>query len=320
MADETPHNDVARYAAAVRDALSDLPAAKRDLVLEDLEDHLAEVAAESGLPLASRLGPPEEYAAELRAAYGAGHQPPRLRFPRTRRLLRGTLFQLSGWRSYQAVRDYVPELRPAWWVLRAYLAVLVLAVMLRGDQTIHPIPNPFTSGGIVELIAMAAAIVFSIKLGRWSTRRNDGLSWPLRAGNAVVALGGLIALGSMSTIPAWIDTYSASYGMPDAYAASPITNIYAYTIDGRPLDGVLLYDQDGKPLSLKASDYGIITDYPIAADGQPITNEYPLTQTGIDGSRVVPPRVAVPPVVPSSSPSPSASASPSPSPSPSSSR
>src|SRR5436309_1919 len=189
MADETPDNDVARYAAAVRGALSNLPAAKRDVVLEDLEDHLAEVAAESGLPLASRLGPPEEYAAELRAAYGAGHQASRLRFPRIRRLLRGALFQLSGWRSYHAVRDYLPELRPAWWVLRAYLAVLVLAVMLRGDQTIHPIPN-----------------------------------------------------------------------------------------------------------------------------------EYPLTQTRIGGTRVVPPRVAVPPIAPSPSPFSSPSTSPSPSPSPSSSR
>src|SRR5438093_7385235 len=311
MADETPHNDVARYAAAVRGALSNLPAAKRDVVLEDLEDHLAEVAAESGLPLASRLGPPEEYAAELRAAYGAGHQASRLRFPRIRRLLRGALFQLSGWRTYQAVRDYLPELRPAWWVLRAYLAVIVLAVMLRGDQTIHPIPNPFTSGGILELIAMAAGIVVSVKLGRWSTTRKDGLSWPLRAGNAIVALGGLIALGSMSTLPSWVDTYSAKAGMPDAYAASPITNIYAYTIDGRPLEGVLLYDQDGRPLVIDASGYGIITDYPAATDGQPITNEYPLTQTRIGGTRVVPPRVAVPPIAPSPSPFSSPSTSPS---------
>src|SRR4051794_18060247 len=119
MADETTHNDVARYAADVTDALSDLPGAKRDLVLEDLADHLAEVAAESGLPLASRLGPAEEYAAELRAAYGAGHGASRLRFPRTPRLLQGAVDQLSGWRSYQAIRDYMPELRPAWWVLRA---------------------------------------------------------------------------------------------------------------------------------------------------------------------------------------------------------
>ncbi len=59
------------YAAAVRGALSDLPAPARDQLLADLEDHLAEVAAESEQSLTDRLGTPEAYAAELRAAYGA---------------------------------------------------------------------------------------------------------------------------------------------------------------------------------------------------------------------------------------------------------
>ena len=318
MADETQHNDIATYAAAVRAALSDLPPNKRELVLEDIEDHLAEVAVESELPLASRLGTPEAYAAELRAAYEGGQSVARRRLPRSRRLLRAAILQISGSRTYQAVRDYLPELRPAWWVLRAYLIVLVLAVMFHGNETIHPIPNPFTSGGILELIAMAAAIVFSIKVGRWSASRRSGLSWPLRAGNAVVALSGLIALGTMSTIPSWVAYYSASgNGMPDAYAAAPLTNIYVYTIDGKPLDGVLLYDQDGRPLVVNASGYGITSEYPTAADGQPITNEYPLTQTTMDGSRVVPPRVVVPPVSPSTSPSPPPSPSATPSASPS---
>jgi hypothetical protein len=85
-------DDVRRYAAAVRAALADLDAAERGALLDDLEAHLAEVAAESGAPLAERLGPPERYAAELRVAYGA---PPRRRgvlpalrapSPRSRRL------------------------------------------------------------------------------------------------------------------------------------------------------------------------------------------------------------------------------------------
>jgi hypothetical protein len=182
---------------------------------------------------------------------------------------------------------------------------------------IHPIPNPFTSSGILELIAMAAAIVFSIKLGRWSAGRRNGLSWPLRAGNAVVALSGLIALGTMSTIPAWVAYYpSSDNGMPNAYAAAPLTNIYAYTTDGKPLQGVLLYDQDGRPLVVNASGYGITSEYPTAADGQLITNEYPLTQTTMDGRRVVPPRVAIPPMSPTPSPSPLPSPTPSVSPGP----
>ena len=64
-------DQVLSYAAAVRGALSDLPASARDQLLADLEDHLAEVAAESGQSLTERLGTPEAYAAELSAAYGA---------------------------------------------------------------------------------------------------------------------------------------------------------------------------------------------------------------------------------------------------------
>jgi uncharacterized membrane protein len=62
---------VARYAAAVRAAVADLGAEERAQLLDDLEAHLQEVAAESDAPLTERLGPPETYAAELRAAYGA---------------------------------------------------------------------------------------------------------------------------------------------------------------------------------------------------------------------------------------------------------
>src|SRR6202049_3561199 len=73
MASNDPADDVATYASSVRAALSDLPPAQAEVLLEDLEDHLREVASEAGGPLAERLGPPEQYAQELRAAYGATH-------------------------------------------------------------------------------------------------------------------------------------------------------------------------------------------------------------------------------------------------------
>lgn len=38
--------EVEQYVYAVREALADLPAAEREELLEDLPDHLAEVAAE----------------------------------------------------------------------------------------------------------------------------------------------------------------------------------------------------------------------------------------------------------------------------------
>jgi hypothetical protein len=84
-------DQVARYARAVRAALSDVPAAEREAMLEDLHGHLAEVASEPGGSLDERLGPQERYAAELRAAYGArpttGRPPPPGRAFTVRRVL-----------------------------------------------------------------------------------------------------------------------------------------------------------------------------------------------------------------------------------------
>ena len=49
--DAGAENQVARYATAVRAAFADLPGPDRELLLEDLEDHLQEVAAEAGVPM-----------------------------------------------------------------------------------------------------------------------------------------------------------------------------------------------------------------------------------------------------------------------------
>src|ERR1700694_657493 len=69
MPDSKTANDGSSYAAAVRAALAPLPESERESLLEDLEDHLGEVASESDVPLQERLGKPEDYAAELRTAY-----------------------------------------------------------------------------------------------------------------------------------------------------------------------------------------------------------------------------------------------------------
>ncbi|NUR87968.1 MAG: hypothetical protein HOY71_28110, partial [Nonomuraea sp.] len=106
------------YARAVRQALADHP--DREELVEDLDDHLAEIAAESDVPLEDRLGPPIAYAAELAAAYGG-----RPTTSRRRRLL-GEV-RASGW--YRRMAAFLPELRPGWWVLRGYvLAMLLLAL------------------------------------------------------------------------------------------------------------------------------------------------------------------------------------------------
>ena len=62
--------DVHAYMAAVRIELEDLEPAERDDLLDDLEQHLHEVAAEEEGTLTDRLGPPAAYAAELRLSAG----------------------------------------------------------------------------------------------------------------------------------------------------------------------------------------------------------------------------------------------------------
>jgi hypothetical protein len=66
---------VALYLAQVRAELSDLPPGELEDVLQDVSDHLTEVAAEFGTEptlndLQERLGSPREYADELRTAAG----------------------------------------------------------------------------------------------------------------------------------------------------------------------------------------------------------------------------------------------------------
>lgn len=64
-----------RFLTRMRAALSDLPPAEVDELLEDTEEHVRELAREHGEDqLELRLGNPEAYAAELRSA--AGYPPP----------------------------------------------------------------------------------------------------------------------------------------------------------------------------------------------------------------------------------------------------
>ncbi len=77
---------------------------------------------------------------------------------------------------------------------------------------------------------------------------------------------------------------------------------------------VLLYDQEGRPLTLGAKVGDVTTDYPTGADGLPIMNAYPQRQRHVDGTAVVAPRVALPPWA-AAGPTASPTVSPSPGPS-----
>jgi hypothetical protein len=76
---------------------------------------------------------------------------------------------------------------------------------------------------------------------------------------------------------------SASESYPPAGLSSPyglVTNVYPYGADGKPLEDVLLFDQDGRPLRVAEQEWWPdgcyrIADHPRAADGVPVDFAYP---------------------------------------------
>lgn len=218
--------------------------------------------------------------------------------------------RLTGSTWYQQIRAFLPSLRPAWWVLRAYFAVLIVTAVLSPGYNLGPLPNLSTLHGLAEIVATGFAIWLSVRLGR----RQRPFPRPARiavvSANVLVAFIAVLILANMGRFPYSVVSTDLTQMPSTVYADGAVTNIYPYSQDGKPLSNVLLYDQDGRPLGVQQGEPS--TTYPMGADGKAITNAYPLTQRHQNGDPVAAPRVAFPPWP---SPSPSASTSPSPSPS-----
>ena len=251
----TRTDEIAAYVAAVRAALAGLPEATRDELLEDLPEHLAEVAADDVGTLVDRLGPPSVYAAELLA--GAGFvggfpdPPPRrdqvaeLReaLLRHARALDARTGPLVG---HARASEFLTLLRPAWWVLRGYLAAMVLASIL--DDSGQPIGLLPRIGGseVVALLLLAAAVLGSIWLGRRTGPLAAGPRYGLFAGSAVlivVALAGFLNADSSTRGSVYSDV---NYDNPYSH----VEDVFVYDEQGRLIQGARLFDQDGQPIRL----------------------------------------------------------------------
>ena len=279
---DTATQDAERYLKDVAPHLAALPAEERADLLDDLAQHLREIAAEEGPPLAERLGPPEAYAAELLASAGvaADGRPSVPLLARTGLLIeRGR----QSWVGQELVR-LSPALRPAWWVARAYLAVSFIAAAQGTDAV--PIPELLGSR-LIGLLAVLAAIPLSVRLGERSLPRRGRL---LVAGAGVVlAIYGLSLLDDAGSAHVhYVEAYGpptyADRGCLAAASGQPITNLYAYDSEGRLLDPVLLFDQDGQPvdnLCPEADSQGrqLFTEYRQDVNGAPVINAFPRRQT-----------------------------------------
>jgi hypothetical protein len=285
------------YLAAVERELSDLPAEDRSALLEDLALHLDALAAEDDdRPLAVRLGSPDAYAADLRAAAGL---PPRATGgrPGVRPRVDAVLSSAAYRRALPALRAtgrLLVELRPAWWVLRGYLLVLVPCLL--GSDYVDDLPVPAPMGShALGVVLVLGAIAGSVTLGRRKL--------PKALGAVVVAGGVLLVLASVTVagdvrhdVAGKINAAAWAPGpqVPDeTYPLlsrhGPVTDVFPYAADGTPLEGVLLYDQDGRPLKVGFQEWWADhcarrLQQPEAADGVPVPNSYPQSYELVPGN------------------------------------
>ncbi|MFI0450952.1 HAAS signaling domain-containing protein [Actinomadura sp. 6N118] len=315
--------EIGQYAEDVRAALADIPEADRAELLEDLEGHLAEVAAESDEPLVNRLGTPAAYATELRSAYGTGTV-------RTRRSVRASAtgsFQsmetrfrekVDGSRVLSAVWAFLKEFRSLWWIVRAWAAAVLLWRYWDDDWHADP-------WGAAQWTTLAAFVVASIALGQWSRARPDRSPRVL-----IVGLNGLallllfsiqVNLGLTQLASGNISQMGVGEARPSTATAPQssvweVANLFPYSKDGKPLKDILLYDQDGRPVQLDYEAHGYQLDR--CGSPPPIANSYPLPLRQDDPNMEPSPSPSCVPGSPMPAPKPSGDPTATPTPTPSS--
>ncbi|MFL6156228.1 MAG: hypothetical protein ACJ72D_09060 [Marmoricola sp.] len=270
--------EVLTFVAVVRVQLADLGPEELLEITDGLEADLTELVTEQGL---DALGDPVVYARELRTAAGLTETTTNRR-PRpsvaaglhglldgVRAVWDRVLVQLPG-----DLAGFLVAVRPFWWVARAWVAVELVA-MLAGDSYPTLVPGSSALGALT----VAVAAVASVQLGRAKV-------WPGERIRTVAVLRlALVALNvvCIAMAPYLVDklqetgrvnhgdAYTAGYsrGIDQGYADGSagtgdkaglyadghwVSNIYPYDAAGRPLVGVQLYDQTGKPVDVVSAN------------------------------------------------------------------
>lgn len=256
----TAQDEITEYVERVRAALADLPEATRAELLEDLPEHLAEIRAEDTLTLSDRLGTPEAYAAELRAttdAFVGGYpEPPKRRFAPlldaradVERVLGRVDVKIGPLIGYVKASEFLILLRPAWWVLRGYLAAMAIAFFLdAGGQPIGLLPR-IGNSTVVALLLLAGLVIASILLGQRGLRLVKWQRHALHGGTAVLilfAIGGFLNADSSVRDLDYQDAGYSGGGNPYEY----VQDVFVYDDQGRLVPGARLFDQDGSPIQL----------------------------------------------------------------------
>lgn len=246
--------EIADYVDRVRTALADLPPAVRDELTEDLPEHLAEVAAETDGTLVDRLGAPEAYAAELRAAAGAeaGARSAYLsrRFDAARARagtqLRALDTQLGPLLGQPSVSDFLRPLRPAWWLLRGWLAALVISAILGGTTGLLPRLDGSVFAGLVLL---AGTVLASVWLGRRSAGLRGWRRQAVQIGTAGLLLFSFVTLVTVDQ-RASADQFGGYQEISTDRRYDMIQDVFVYDEQGRLVTNARLFDQNGVPIRL----------------------------------------------------------------------
>nr|WP_306416123.1 hypothetical protein [Micromonospora okii] len=311
--------EIADYTARVRAALADLPPTVRDELTEDLPEHLAEVAAEGDGPLADRLGTPEAYAAELRVAAGAGG-PATVRnldqraaavAAALRTRLSAADARIGPILGYASASEYLRLLRPAWWVLRGYLAAMLITVVTTGA----PIGLLPRLGGstLAALLLLGVCVIASVWLGR---RTPTLRRWPriaLRAGTAVLAIFAFAGFVDADDRLGWNESGYQPTSVEETY----ISDVFVYDADGRLVQNARLFDQDGNPIRLGYPECE--RDGPV--EPKPVAPVYPYCPEhapfrAAPGGQPPAPAAPTPGLTPPTAPSPNPTLSAAPAPAP----
>lgn len=247
--------EIEHYVEAVREALADLPQSQRDELLEDLPAHLMEAAAEDPTPLVDRLGWPADYAAELRAAVApamaVGRPTWSDRWAARWEVALGRLRRLDGrvgpLIGYERFSDFARLLLPAWWVLRGYLAAMLVVTLLDRQGSIGLLPR-LGGSTLAGLVILAGFVAGSI----WLAHRSSGLRrWQRRAlylTTAVLILVGIAGLAGIDANSRWGWPGPAVYISDNPY--EHVEDVFVVDEDGQVLTNVRLLDQDGDPIDL----------------------------------------------------------------------
>ena len=290
--------EVAEFAAAVRAQLADLSADEREELAGGLEADLADLVEERG-PQA--LGDPVAYARELRSA--AGLDPVMGRVVDRRPWLEvvdGRLDAAHARWEHQVTGlpgspwEFLVALRPAWWLLRAYVAVQTVDYFVGGSWRMSVLPSMFGLG----IPLLVAAAVVSVQIGR-------GRLWPatprtvvnrlvlaalnLFAVAMVPVIGGAMPVGATWDELSGYGSYESAVTSGLAVDGRPVTNVYPYDAEGNPLVGVQLFDQRGRPLAVDRNQpvaAGRMSwTYPWSNVNGEVWNAFPMPQARVDQQR-----------------------------------